>query len=104
MNTNLNTIENRPLNQTTIAANDAFLDKFEAETGMPYSAAVELAVEARSEQKLYGTRRQSRSARSSRLPADNLRGTGWTYADALDEVLEQRRDQRLYGKGASRLN
>lgn len=82
--------------------NDDFERQFEIETGWTYSDAVDMAVESRREDRLFGNgRRYSRTtcSRASSLSfADKFeRETGWNLGDAIDMAAESRRDDRLFG-------
>jgi hypothetical protein len=73
------------------------VDDFEATTGMPYSAALELAVEARTERRLFGPGRSSERRQPAPVPmafddAAFTRATGWTWKDAFEMAIEARSD------------
>lgn len=77
-------------------AGNVNVDEFEAATGMPYSAALELAVEARTERRLFGPGRGSELRRQPvPQPFDDAaftRATGWTWNDAFEMAIEARSD------------
>ncbi len=63
--------------------------------GWTFEDAFAEAIEYRRDQRLYGSRKVSRTS----APADdNFEAqTGWTREDAFAEAVEHRTDERLYG-------
>jgi len=111
---NTNTIvnsSNSTTGDTSIGqTNEAFLAQFKSDTGWDYGDAVAMAVECRTEDRLFGNRfspmrrnLRNRTRRSRNETADQkfLRQTGWTFADAMDVASEAQRENRIFG---SRLN
>jgi len=87
--------------QTNGQTNEAFLAQFKADTGWDYSDAVEMAVERRTENRLFGNRSSQCGNRVVRVreTAEQKfeRETGWTFGDAVDMAAETQRDNRLFG-------
>ena len=74
----------------------------ELETGWTPEAALAMAIECRSDDRLFGSRSNGfhplviAAADSESFFERFERETGWTYGDALEEALDQRRDRRLH--------
>lgn len=111
MNTQ-NLITSTTSNTTDAAANEAFLAQFKSDTGWNYGDAVDMAVECRRDDRLFGScllgnispkRRnlRNRSRQDSRrveTPDQKFqRQTGWTFADAVDMASEVQRENRIFG-------
>ncbi|MFA7339658.1 MAG: hypothetical protein WC028_22950 [Candidatus Obscuribacterales bacterium] len=75
--------------------------RFERETGWTFGDAVDMAAEARRDDRLFGRchRFGNRNSRAKNLSfADKFaRETGWNLGDAIDMAAESRRDDRLFG-------
>ena len=99
----MNSIRINTLSTVAASAEDnsnTAIDSFESETGWTFGDAVDMAVESRRDDRLFGNRRKTRA--TSRKPAAAKvsleESIGWGPGALVDFLAENRRDERLFGK------
>ena len=96
----MNTIANA-VSTTAANSNLAGID-FERETGWTFADALDMAVESRRDDRLFGNRNSNRSRRVSRKVAAAAvsleESIGWGPGALVDFIAENQREERLFGK------
>jgi hypothetical protein len=96
--THINTLSNTAASADSNIDNT--VDSFEQETGWNFGDALEMAVEARSDARLFGRGKGSSRprARRSTPKVDLETSIGWGPGAVVDFIAEERREQRLLGR------
>ena len=102
--THINTLSNIAASAEDNGNNDnsnVALDSFERETGWSFADALDMAAEARREERLFGNRsnrQPGRSARRTSTVVDLESAIGWGPGAVVDFIAENRREERLFGR------